>query len=195
MNIRINDVLYENINWNDNVLLMVTDMSLNEIEEAFSPQEDVTFSIYEDDTEVARYYNKGISRMTVTGTNPRTVAVEFNLTQLDEAAEDRLQSNLDDSDNAIEELAAVIAELSDLDFAQAQRDISQAVATVNAWTDRITTIEQFIVQLNILETLTDLRQRLEIVEGQIDDLRFGSSTQVPTEVVDNNEEEVTSVEE
>lgn len=165
---------------------MTTDMSLNEIEEAFSPGEEVTFSIYDDDVEIARYYNKGIASLVVTSKDPRTILVEFNVTQLDETAEDRLQANLDDSDGAIEELAAVVAELADLDLDALAQNASEAASAVGAWGDRITTLEQFIVQLNIIEELTDLKQRLSIAEGQIDDLRFPSRNS-PAEVVDENE--------
>lgn len=117
MKIILNNVEYNDIIWNDPSLTLETDMTLSEIESAFAPSgEEVEFSIYEDDVEIARYYNKGIESMSVAGTDPRTVTITFNVTRLSGNVEDEIRASLDDSDGAIEELADLVAMLADIDY-------------------------------------------------------------------------------
>ena len=113
MNIKINDHLYENVQWDNGTLSMETDMTLSQIETAFTPGMDTTIIVYDSDEEIAKYFNKGLSSIKVNGTEPRVVTVEFDLSRIEEDAADELASLIEESNDAILELGELIAEFEE----------------------------------------------------------------------------------
>lgn len=117
MKISFNGHTYDNIGWSNNTLTMETDMTLAQIEDVFAPGVTLLqIVISEGDDEVARYYNKSIDSLRVTASSPRTVEVVFNLTQIDSGAESEIRESMEYSDEAIEELAAIVAALAESDY-------------------------------------------------------------------------------
>ena len=110
MNISINGVLYQDVQWDSGVLTLTTDMTLPEIEIAFAPGGNTNIILYEDEEEVGRYYNKGIESMTVRSGEVRTVVVEFNITRINGDAEEELNNSIEESNDAIFELAEIAAD-------------------------------------------------------------------------------------
>lgn len=96
-----------------NVISMETDMSLAQIEKAFKPGTDADVIISEGETEIARYYNRGIVSLKVAGTSPRMIEIELDLAQITGSAEDEIRESIDCSDGAIAELAEIVTELLD----------------------------------------------------------------------------------
>ena len=113
MNIKINNVLYENIQWTGNAVIMKTNMTLTEIESAFSPGINSEIIIYDNNTEIARYYNIGISSLVVTGNEIRTVEVVFDLTQIEASHEEEIWKSIATNEDAIAELAGLTAGVLD----------------------------------------------------------------------------------
>ena len=145
-------------------------MTLSEIESAFAPSgEEVEFSIYEDDIEVARYYNRGIESMSVAGTDPRTVTITFNVTRLSGNVEDEIRASLDDSDGAIEELADLVAMLADIDY-DGQVEMLESLASradnleqdFDNWRNDLTNQQQSINQLSA--AISALTERIDNIE-------------------------------
>ena len=71
--------------------------------------------------------------MTVSGTNPRVITVMFNLTQITEEAEAEIRTSIEDSDGAIEELAAIVGELADLGLTELAGKLREIQETVQTW--------------------------------------------------------------
>ncbi len=151
MKISFNGRTFDNIGWSKNTLTMETDMTLAEIENIFAPGAELQqIVISEGDSEVARYYNKSIDSLRVTGTSPRAVEVVFNLTQIDSGAESEIRESVEYSDEAIEELAAIVAEFAESDFLTMYNEIKAFFATrmreeqgiFNAFDIRIRALEE-----------------------------------------------------
>lgn len=147
MKIIINDSTYNNISWNDNGFSMETDMSLADAETAFTPGTNTNIIVYDGDTEISRYYNKGISSLMVSGNDPRMITVMFNLTQITANAETEIRSDLDDTDGAIIELAEIIGELSELDMTGMAAILQSHQETLDTWFASVSGIVNFINQL------------------------------------------------
>lgn len=113
MNVTINGSVYEGV-WKDNTFKFETNMTLSEIEEAFTPGASANIVINEDALEIARYYNKGLESLTVTKTLPRYVIAVFDVTQISENIEEAITERIDDSDGAIVELAEIVNEIYDV---------------------------------------------------------------------------------
>ena len=144
MKVKINSTTYENVQWSGRSVIMETEMTLAEIESAFVPGTSSDLIVYDGDQEVARYYNKGIESIIVRGSNPRTVEVEFDITQITPNAETEIRENIEDSDGAIEELAAMVAELSDLNMDEMAAELQSHQETINTWFSHTTDIVTFI---------------------------------------------------
>lgn len=130
MKITFNGHTYDDIQWAGNRLTMETEMTLAQIEEVFTPGSEVQqLVISEGDSEVAKYYNKGIDSLQVTGSNPRTVVVDFDLTQIDSGAESEIRESMEYSDEAIEELAGIVAALAESDYATLFNQIQEYFTT------------------------------------------------------------------
>lgn len=112
MNVKINNTLYEDVQWFGNVLTMETEMSLAEAEAAFAPGTNANIVVYDGETEIAKYINKGIESLSVSA-EPRTLTVVFTVTQFTDDAKEEIQESLDTSDGAIAELAELVAEMSE----------------------------------------------------------------------------------
>ena len=160
MNVSINGVLYENVSWNDGVLALETSMTLAQIEEAFTPGADTQIVVYENGTEVGRYYNKGLDTLSVSGSSPRIVTVRFNITQITANAETEIRESMEYSDEAIEELAAMIAAIAEMDietlFEQIKQYFTSRVREENG------IFQQFDTRIRALE------DKLESKDGQND---------------------------
>lgn len=133
MKISINSKIYEDISWNGSGFSMETEMTLANAEKTFAPGKDTNLILYDGEQEIARYYNKGIDSMTVSGTNPRVITVMFNLTQITEEAEAEIRTSIEDSDGAIEELAAIVGELADLGLTELAGKLREIQETVQTW--------------------------------------------------------------
>ena len=125
MKIIINGKTYEDSGWSGSAITFRTQSGLDEIEQDFKPGENATIQIFDGGTEVARYINKGISSLRVNGGSPRTVTVEFDLTQISQNAETEIRESLDNSDGAIVELAEMVAGLADADIAGLYNEIKE----------------------------------------------------------------------
>lgn len=144
MKVKINNTMYENVQWTGASMIMETEMSLSEIESAFTPGASSDLIVYDGDQEVARFYNKGLESIIVRGSNPRTVEVAFDITQITPNAETEIRENIEDSDGAIEELAAMVAELSDLGMDEMAAELQSHQETINTWFSHTNDIVTFI---------------------------------------------------
>ena len=147
MRIIINNTTYENVSWNGNGFSMQTEMTLAEAESAFVPGTDTNIIVYDGEEEIARYYNKGISSLMVSGSDPRIVTVIFDLTQITANAETEIRSDLDDTDGAIIELAEIIGELSELDMVNMAAVLQSHQETLDTWFSYVSDIVGFVNQL------------------------------------------------
>ena len=114
MNVKINNVLYEDVQWNGYTLTLPGTMTLEEADAAFQPGSEAdVISIYEGSEETQRYYNRGVTAMRVTQYEgqPRQIEVDFTTTQINKPAEEALQEGMDDQAGAIMDLAEMFAEL------------------------------------------------------------------------------------
>lgn len=114
MNVKINDTMYEDVQWNGSTLTLPATMTLAEAEEAFDPDsEDNVISVYENGEETQRYYNRGIQaiRMTQWGDDPRRIEVDFNASQLSRPVEEAIQADSEATAEAVIELAQIYADM------------------------------------------------------------------------------------
>lgn len=112
MKAKVNNILYENVEWTDGILSFATDLSLDEIEHRFSIPGDII--IYENDEQIAKYYNKGVGGLafsTVDGA--RYVTVQFNVALLTPDTESDIRESMESSDSAIVELAELLSGISE----------------------------------------------------------------------------------
>lgn len=133
MTVSVNGTQYEVKSWNGNGFTMETDMNLETAERLFKPGKNVNLIVKEGQDEVARYINKGISSLMIEGTEPRVLTVTFNLTQIEENAETAIRASMEDSDSAIEELGAIVAELSELDAEYILSTLKSHQETLDTW--------------------------------------------------------------
>ena len=171
MKIRINNEVYENISWNGSGFSMATEMTLANAERAFAPGTETNVILYDGEQEIARYYNKGIDSLIVSGTNPRVITVMLNLTQITEEAETEIRTSIEDSDGAIEELAAMVGALASLNLDEITAQLGRLQETVNTWFGNAEDMMSYINALRraggIIEQfnarITALEHALEIV--------------------------------
>ena len=149
MKVTINGVVYENVTWNGNGFFMETEMTLAEIEEAFTPGANANIIVEEGSQEIARYYNKGIDRISVSGNNPRTVDVQFSLTQISVNAETEIRESIEDSDEAIIELAQLFSTFAESDLVKLYNEIQTYFTNRLREEDNI--FQQIEIRLQALE--------------------------------------------
>ena len=151
MRVIINNVTYDNVIWNNNGFSMETDMSLSEIDEAFTPGVNTNIIVMDGAEEVARYYNKGLESVKVTNANSRVIEVTFNLTQIQENAETEIRESIDCSDGAIAELADIVADISEYDIPSLYQEIKQYFTSRMREEDQI--FYDFEMRLRALEAI------------------------------------------
>lgn len=113
MNVKINNVLYEDVQWNGYTLTLPGTMTLEEADVAFQPGDETdVISVYEGNEEIQRYYNRGVVAMRVTQYEgqPRQIEVDFTTTQINKPAEEVLQEGMDDQAGAIMDLAEMMSD-------------------------------------------------------------------------------------
>lgn len=168
MKITINNTTYENVSWNGNGFSMDTDMTLTEAESAFAPGIETNIVIYDGEQEIARYYNKGISSLMVSGNTPRVITVTFDLTQISTNAETEIRSDLDDTDGAIIELAEIIGELSELDVPGMEAKLQSHQETLDTWFSTASEIGSFFERLREENGILDqFNMRIAALEHEI----------------------------
>lgn len=149
MKVTINGVTYEDVTWNGNGFSMETEMTLAEIEEAFVPGTNVDIIVEEGSQEIARYYNKGIDRISVIGNSPRTIDIQFNLTQISINAEMEIRESIEDSDEAIVELAQLLSVFAESDLVKLYNEMRSYFASRLREEDNI--FQQIEIRLQALE--------------------------------------------
>ena len=177
MNVTINGVTYNDAEWSTDSMIFETEMTLAEIEAAFTPGENSTIVVTDGDMEVARYYNKALNAVTVTGAEPRKVTIQFDITQITPNAETEIRSDIEDSDGAIVELAEIVADLSSLDLDNMAAELQSHQETINTWFSNASELGQFINDLRksggILDMfdarITALEHEVGIVSVQMND--------------------------
>ena len=147
MKVIINGTEWVDVEWAGDSLILETDESLTDLEEEFVPDMNSSIIVYEGEQEIARYYNKGLESMTVSGSNPRKVTVVFDVTQITENAETEIRESLEDSDGAIMELAELVSELSDLDLDSMAATLQSHQETLDTWFSQSSQIIEFINNL------------------------------------------------
>ena len=147
MNVKINNVLYEGVQWVYDTMTFETEMTLAEIEQAFTPGANADIIVSEGNEDIARYYNKGLESITVSWTEPRIVAVKFNVTQISENAETEIHGEIEDSDGAIVELAEIVGNMSEMDIEGMKDDIHSLRETVDTWFNYSADLANFINDL------------------------------------------------
>ena len=168
MRIIINNTTYNNISWNGNGFSIETAMTLAEVESSFIPGTDTNIIVYDGEQKIARYYNKGISSVMVSGSTPRVVTVTFNLTQISANAETEIRSDLDDTDGAIIELAEIISELSELDMPGMEDKVQSHQETLDTWFSTASEIGSFIDRLREENGILDqFNMRIAALEHEI----------------------------
>lgn len=150
MKVKINEILYDDVQWNENGFNMETAMSLGEIEQAFTPGVNTDIEVYDGNVEIARYYNKGINSIRVSSGNPRIVNIQFNLTQIQNNAEAEINERIDDSDGAIMDLAEMVSEMQ------------ETMETIEAFNERAAEIEYQI--RGIHRSIQSILERLDALE-------------------------------
>lgn len=183
MKVIINGITYDSITWEDSGFTMETDMTLSQIEAAFIPGTDTNIIVEEDEQEIARYYNKGLTSIEVTSASPRIVRVKFDLTQISENAEERITSSLEDSDGAIIELAEIVSDLSNIDADGINSELQSHQETIDTWFASASNIMQFINELRMDGGILDkFEARIKALEEAISNLH-------PVEQIENAESE------
>lgn len=168
MKILINGTQYNGITWMGDGFLMETDLTLAQIEEAFMPDSEASITVSDGEQEVARYYNKGIKSITVSGSDPRTVTVLFNLTQIAANAETEIRESMEDSDGAILELAEIVGELSELDIEGMADELQSHQETINTWFNYSNDLAKFIDNLRKKNGILDMIDaRLKAIEHEV----------------------------
>ena len=168
MNIKINGITYESATWNGTVMEFETNMTLAEIESSFTPTSGYDIEVYDGEREIAKYINKGIESMTVTGAEPRTVTVQFNVTQITETAEAEIRESIDDSDGAIAELAEIVAAIDNYNLEDMWLTVTSHQETINTWFSNASELQQFIVDLRKKGGILDmLDARITALEHEI----------------------------
>ena len=169
MNAVVNNTTYEDVQWVDETMSFETDMTFAEIDSAFTPGQNATITLYEEEQEVAMYYNKGIDSVTVTGHDPRVVSVKFNVTQITANAETQIRADMENSDGAIEELASIISDFSEIDFQGMAEELQSHQETISTWFSHANDISEFNDNLRkeggILDTINVRLSALEHVAG------------------------------
>lgn len=150
MKVTINGTTYNDVTWESNGFSMETDMTLAEIDEAFTPGANADIIVEEGTQEIARYYNKGLDQITVTGNDPRTVSVQFNLTQISTNAETEIRESLEYSDEAIIELAQLFSTFAESDLAKLYDEMKTYYTNRLREEDNI--FRQIDIRLQALET-------------------------------------------
>lgn len=115
MTVIINNVTYRNVMWENHGFTIATDMTLSDVEQTFAPSAETVIDVFDGETEVGRYYNRGIKSITVSGASPRKVTILFDITQLDSNAETEIRDGMEITDVAISELAELVGEMYELD--------------------------------------------------------------------------------
>ena len=168
MNVSINGTTYQNVEWTGAAMTMETDMTFAEIESAFVPGVDTNITVYDGSQEIARYYNKGIESILVSGLEPRIVTVAFNLTQIDAGAEAEIRTSIEDSDGAIEELAEIISDLSEIDYVGIIESIQSHQEKLDTWLNSPDNIYSFINALRTENGILDqINARLTALEHEV----------------------------
>ncbi len=180
MNVSVNGTLYSDVLWEDNSLIINTDyMSISEAESVFAPGDDATIIVYENNEIVAKYINKSVSSLTVRGTDPRQVIVVFDVTRVSEDAEAELQNAIEDSDGAIEELAGIVSELSELDMPGMTEKLQSHQETIDTWFSNASDVSNFIHQLRMDDGILDVfNRRITALEAAVGSL---TAQQINTE--------------
>ena len=167
MKITINNTTYNDVSWNSNGFSMESDMPLAEAENAFTPGTESNIIVYDGEQEIARYYNKGISSLTVSGSDPRVITVEFDLTQITANAETEIRSDLDNTDGAVIELAEIIGELSELDLQGMASELQSHQETLDTWFRTANEIVSFVNLLREENGILDqLNMRIAALEHE-----------------------------
>lgn len=188
MKVIINEVVYDNVKWENSGFTMETNMTLAQIEEAFVPGTNKNIIVEENDQEIARYYNKGLTSIEVFSSSPRTIRVNFDLTQIDENAETRIISSLEDSDGAIVELAEIVSELSNIDTEDIYSKLQSHQETINTWFASASEIIQFINDLRMDGgILSTFDRRITALEQAIIDMQPSEQSEEPTNKEESND--------
>lgn len=149
MKVTINGITYNDVVWNFNTLSFETDMTLAELDSALRPGVNAEIIVEEGSLEIARYYNKGIERLLVTGNEPRKVDVVFNLTQISANAETEIRENMEYSDEAIAELAQLFSTFAGSDIAKLYDEMR--VYYTNRLREENNIFQQIEIRLQALE--------------------------------------------
>lgn len=144
MKVSINGKFYEDVEWFDSSLRMETEMSLAEAEQLFAPDSKADIVVYDGETQIAKYINKGIKSLNVQGSNPRVLTITFDVTQFSDDAKEEIQESLDTSDGAIAELAEIVASISEIDFDHITEELQSHQETINTWFGHFSEIINFI---------------------------------------------------
>ena len=175
MNVKVNDTLYEDVQWSGSMLTIQGDMSIADAEAAMSPGDTVSvISVFEGDEETQRYYNKGISSMRVTKYEgqPRQIEIEFITSKIEKNVEDALQEDIDSGADAILALSAMFSE-----FESAKERWNSMADVIDAHAK--------IIQKNVdtLDSIMSLDGPLVMLEDRINDLcrRIGIQDETPSE--------------
>lgn len=150
MKVIINGATYNDVTWKEKGFTMQTDMTLSEIADAFVPGTNTDIIVMDGTQEIARYYNKGLESIQVTGNNPRLVTVMFDLTQISGNAETEIRESMEYSDEAITELAEMIAGIEEANFPALYEEIKQYFTSRMREEDQI--FYNFDIRIRALET-------------------------------------------
>ena len=168
MNVTVNGTTYQNVEWTGSAMVLQTEMTLSEIEAAFVPGANTNIIVAEGNQEVARYYNKGIDSIMLAGEEPRMVTVAFNLTQIDAGAEADIRTSIEDSDGAIEELAAIISDLSEIDYSGIIETLQSHQETLDTWFTSADNVYSFLNALRAENGILDqFNMRISALEHEV----------------------------
>lgn len=135
-----------------------TDMSLDLIEGTFS--EGITIDIIENGETTAKYYNKELKSLSITGRDPRKVRVVLKSSPMPETVEEQLRKAINKHNSSIEELEQTISEINgDIEISDgAIGDLADTVSTIN---------DDFEVINAAVQELADLlAQTIEGLQGE-----------------------------
>jgi len=152
---KINNQLFQGVTWNVHEgigeLGFKTEESLSNLEEVLDPTVAMTIEIYdEDDDEMKeRWYNRDLCELIykkLENGNWHVVA-KFQVSAIDSNSENEIRQSIDDSDEGIMELAAIISDFEEMfdgfdeNFKAQQRTLNRLSDLYNTLADRVANLE------------------------------------------------------
>lgn len=168
MKIIINDVAFENAEWNvengTGKLTFSSEKSITEILEEIGENQDVL--VYDDqETLTSKWNNRGVIGISA---QKGKVSIDLNVSILDENTEEQLQTGIDESVDAIIELAEMVADMED-EVSEISEDVAKAKEDIDKISEDMTAVKSATETIpNIQENVTGLQTGVNNLRNRVD---------------------------